>query len=450
MSAEEEQKNIDIEIPLISNPVQPELKSNVSEGQNDKEKPADKKAKNMLDFFRLPGKNNLKDYQPTIELDSYILSSLLSGLFIPMLITYAIFECLWMIFVAIFLAGCCICLPFLLFCCFKSAFKSILFVIMVFISLALIMVFMVILLLPGIFVIFMQIIALNFIGEQVATQDLESLTADRFMFMKVGVIFIYIAMVNTELSQGLNSFFYILSLCKKLWSEGMKVPMVFGVLSLVLPAIQIATVFMLCNVSLMSILFAGDVMELIANFAGLYVILEFDNIMFNFVNLFPWRTFLQIIINLKIIEVSIYQLFKEFLHVFLKDLLNLEDGNKEGDKKEDDNEGKIAANEDKQIDNEKNDEKKNVNNEGKEAGNENKEICEKKENEEKKEVDNKEKEDNEGIKLGEDTDEITLNYSEAFGKYGSLFVLLKIGIMLGMTIYFLTKVINGVLIVQDE
>lgn len=306
---------------------------------------------------------------------------------------------------------------------------------------------MVILLLPGIFVIFMQIIALNFIGEQVASQDLGSLTADRFMFMKVGVIFIYIAMVNTELSQGLNSFFYILSLCKKLWSEGMKVPMVFGVLSLVLPGIQIATVFMLCNVSLMSILFAGDVMELIANFAGLYVILEFDNIMFNFVNLFPWRTFLQIIINLKIIDVSIYHFLKEFLHVFLKDLLNLD--NDEGDKKQDDIEGKQAASEEKQVDNEKKDEKKDVDNERKEAGNENKEISEKKENEEKKKDENKEKEDNEGIKLGEDTDEITMNYSEAFGKYGSLFVILKIGIMLGMTIYFLTKVINGVLTVQD-
>ncbi len=79
----------------------------------------------------------------------------------------------------------------------------------------------------------------------------------------------------------------------------------------------------------MVILNAQEVLDLVQNFAGLYVILEFDNIMFKFIDLFPWRTFLQIVLNVEIIGISINGVAHDFLAVFLKDLLNLpEEGEK--------------------------------------------------------------------------------------------------------------------------
>lgn len=105
-------------------------------------------------------------------------------------------------------------------------------------------------------------------------------------------------MSSLELSQGLDLFFYVIGKFREA-SCGKSKSLIL--ISLVMPTVQVVCVFLLFDVSFDIIYNTDDILNLVQNFAGLYVILEFDEITFRFIHLFPWRSFLQIILRTKIL-----------------------------------------------------------------------------------------------------------------------------------------------------
>ena len=62
------------------------------------------------------------------------------------------------------------------------------------------------------------------------------------------------------------------------------------IVSLIFPIIQITVVIFILKVATVIILTVSDPVELIQNFAGLYIILEFDNIIMKFIDIWPWKS----------------------------------------------------------------------------------------------------------------------------------------------------------------
>ena len=183
----------------------------------------------------------------------------------------------------------------------------------------------------------------------------------------------------------------------------------------------------------MVILNAGSVLDLVQNFAGLYVILEFDNIMFGFINLFPWRTYLQIIIHVEILGISVNKHTNDFICIFWKELLNLPDVSEV--KSKENQEEKFKEKEDKT-------EKEDL--QGKKIEiNEEKPINEvHKVDSEKVVVDVAEKPKTTSLNLvdihpGEDQEDFKFSYQDAFGDKAKYLVILKMLLMFGMICFWM-------------
>ena len=58
-------------------------------------------------------------------------------------------------------------------------------------------------------------------------------------------------------------------------------------------------VILLLQVSVLIILSSTETLDLIQNFAALYIILEFDNLIFKFIDIFPWKSMVFLILSVK-------------------------------------------------------------------------------------------------------------------------------------------------------
>jgi hypothetical protein len=355
-------------------------------------------------LIHLPTLNALKSYEPTIEFDTYNLSALLSGLFIPCTIAYMLVQIILTFVVSIMLLflPCCF--------CFKKYYQIILKLLSIIICLGIKTVIVYLLLVPGIFVVCLQIIALKFLEE---IKNVNEIKYDDMLFLKVGIVIIYICMISKELSQGLNTFFYIISLCIKVKKNDHKRDFFFGILSLIMPLIQIMTTFFLCRISIQVILGSDSTIDIVQNFAGLYVILEFDNIMYSFLSLLPWRTFLQLVITIEISGMSINNMANSYLKIFLKDLLNLQSPE----------------------DNNNKDEEKNP-------------LTNEEENK-KEEGQTKDKKNKEFL-MGEDQDDFKFNYNEAFGERAKFIIGFKVIVMVGLILFWLLYYVARIIVKAVE
>lgn len=379
-----------------------------------KEDPIPTPKRDSIFKLKLPDLAQIKNFEQTIEFDTYLLAAVLSGFFIPVSVLYLFFI---LIFIALLLVS----LPFLLCCFWFVDYLKYLAKLFYITFLMLVILFMMyLLILPGIFVVVLQLVAISFL-EDIAHVD--QIPYNELLFMKIGIVIIYVCMVAKELSQGINTFFYIVSLIKtrivKYKNYGGSF---FGILSLCMPTIQIITVFLLGRISLQVILSSESTLDLVQNFAGLYVILEFDNIMFEFINLFPWRSFLQFIIEVEVM-VSIKKIFSnnKFLETFLKEILNLQVEEEEDEEKNE----KTAEKNEKKADKEEESEKK---------------ADEEKENELK----------DKPLKLGEDQDEFTFSYNDAFGDKAKYLVLLKYMVIVGMIIFWFVYYVGRLIEINKQ
>ena len=68
---------------------------------------------------------------------------------------------------------------------------------------------------------------------------------------------------------------------------------------MIFPIIQIVVVILLLQISVSIILSSDETLDLIQNFAALYIILEFDNLIFKFVDIFPWKSMVFLILSVR-------------------------------------------------------------------------------------------------------------------------------------------------------
>lgn len=145
--------------------------------------------------------------------------------------------------------------------------------------------------LPGILVIFLQLLCISYL------EDYAMEKSDALLEVKIGVLIIYLCMIFAEVSTGVDSIFYSLKIALSIKSP------TFGIISFIFgvfpPLVQIGISYLLFMISIELILGTSDIVDLIQNFAGLYSILQFDDIVMNFLDFFPFRTFLDNVLKSK-------------------------------------------------------------------------------------------------------------------------------------------------------
>jgi len=146
--------------------------------------------------------------------------------------------------------------------------------------------------LPGILVIALQIICISYL----VASEMESV--NNLIEVKMGILMIYLCMVFSEISTGVDTLFYSIKIASWFHNFWFKTPAIcFGVLPSI---IQIGISYVLFLISIKLIFSAVDIVSLITNFAGLYAILQFDDIMMMFMDFFPFRIMLDKLFKMKI------------------------------------------------------------------------------------------------------------------------------------------------------
>ena len=185
----------------------------------------------------------------------------------------------------------------------KFLFISIAFSIVVVISIALCI-------FPGIFVIVTQFYCILFLKD-IQNDDQSSLEANS---LEILLVCILIFMVSQEISQAINTLFYLTNLLYKSIKSDVIIDLkgwrrirpyifiAFSGISFLFPLIQTCVVVLLLNISVLVILQCTGTLDLIQNFAGLYIILEFDNLVLKFMDIFPWKSLIFEILNVKFLK----------------------------------------------------------------------------------------------------------------------------------------------------
>lgn len=251
--------------------------------------------------------NHFRYYKQKIELDIYIITSYLLMLLLPCLLLFLSY-----IFQIIFdLVTCSSEMPNLQnkqeesskIKKLKFLFISIAFSIVVVISIALCI-------FPGIFVIVTQFYCILFLKD-IQNDDQSSLEANS---LEILLVCILIFMVSQEISQAINTLFYLTNLLYKSIKSDVIIDLkgwrrirpyifiAFSGISFLFPLIQTCVVVLLLNISVLVILQCTGTLDLIQNFAGLYIILEFDNLVLKFMDIFPWKSLIFEILNVKFLK----------------------------------------------------------------------------------------------------------------------------------------------------
>lgn len=226
----------------------------------------------------------IQKFTQKLEYDTYLITSLFIGFILPTLVI-----CLLIWFVS--LLG--IAISIACFCCLLSKYwrQRIFFPsIKTALKLPLMMFLISIFIIPGLFVVVLQILTIGYLYDYIDYTNPDN----NFLFLKLGVILIFLCLICKEISQAYNTFFYIISKISKFCKNISFFDAIFGYISLVMPILQFCTAILLCKISLLVVIQTSSVLDLVQNFAGFYVILEFDNIMFQFIDFLPWKEFFHI------------------------------------------------------------------------------------------------------------------------------------------------------------
>ena len=133
------------------------------------------------------------------------------------------------------------------------------------------------LLIPGLITPIIQILSFFVVMEK-AEMGFSLSDKDNLMEIKLLILLVFVLMVAKEASQAINSIFYC-------YFEA-SVKYTFFLSGCFLPQIiQITMTFFLLYVSILLIFSSDDSINLIQNFAALYILLEIDNIVMEFVRL---------------------------------------------------------------------------------------------------------------------------------------------------------------------
>ena len=133
------------------------------------------------------------------------------------------------------------------------------------------------LLVPGLATSVIQVFCANLVYEEALSQYSQN-DKSNLQTLKILMLIIFLFMVARETTQAINNFFFCLIHSKKKSQ--------FFIAGCFLPAlIQILIAFFILDVSFLLIASTDDSIDLIQNFAGVYILLEIDNIMMDFLRL---------------------------------------------------------------------------------------------------------------------------------------------------------------------
>lgn len=133
------------------------------------------------------------------------------------------------------------------------------------------------LLFPGILTPFLQLFCIYYVYNE-AEEDFSSVDKVSYQLLKILILIIFVFMVAKETTQAINSFFYCFLNARHkghYFLAGCFLP----------PLMQATMAFLILYVGLLLIVSTDGPVDLIQNFASVYVLLEVDNIFMNFLKL---------------------------------------------------------------------------------------------------------------------------------------------------------------------
>ena len=251
-------------------------------------------------------------YRQKIEMDIYIITSYFFMIFFPCLLLFIsyIFHCLY--------DAC-------LGSCFKRSNKTpdednnelscqdnLTFAFRSFVLTIILAIILSILIFPGLFVIVTQGFCVIFLSQMEIDQN-PNVMEGNLVILQALLIIVLSFMVSQETSQAVNTTYYLFTLMinslktniitdlKGVWRKR-RVYAFVGIsllIILIFPLIQVTVVIFLLNMAISTILSTTDTLNLIQNFAGLYIVLEFDNLVLKFFGIFPWKSLVYEILKKK-------------------------------------------------------------------------------------------------------------------------------------------------------
>lgn len=130
---------------------------------------------------------------------------------------------------------------------------------------------------PGIATPFVQILCFYHVYNE-TTAELTTVDIDNLIVLKLFILIIFGFMVANEASQAVNAIFYC-------YFEARQKKYYFLYFCILPQLFQVSITFGLLYVTILLLMATDDAVSLLQNFAALYVILELDNIMMNFIRL---------------------------------------------------------------------------------------------------------------------------------------------------------------------
>ena len=234
------------------------------------------KKKYDLLYEKVTVKKAYNAYEEKLEHDTYLYSTLVLAFFSPWLLSplffpvYAYFGDRNMTLKHLFLSGIAALIIFPIF-----------------------VIVMIPLMLPGFFTPLVQIFAINQILSSIDSSDMNTELFDLKCLLIVVVFF----MLVKEACQGLYTLLYWLIMPLSILKTRYPLSLIYSFCSLaVIPGlIQITLCFYLAYLSIIIVMEAETAIELIQNFAGLYILMELDNIVFTFLQLSKLGVFVNLI-----------------------------------------------------------------------------------------------------------------------------------------------------------
>ena len=215
------------------------------------------------------------DYEEILEHDTYLYSTFVLAIFSPFLLSplffpfYTYFEDKKIILKNLFISG----------------FMSLIFCPLFFIL-------MIPLMIPGFFTPLVQIFAIEQILSSIDSSEMNTELFDLKCLLIVVVFF----MLIKEACQGLNNLLYWHFMVISIKSRYPLFLIHSACFLALIPAItQIALCFYLAYISIIIVMEAGNAIDLIQNFAGLYILMELDNLVFAFLQLSKLGIFINVI-----------------------------------------------------------------------------------------------------------------------------------------------------------
>ena len=170
-----------------------------------------------------------------------------------------------------------------------------------------------IMLIPGIATPVLQLFCLYYVFQE-AVETYTDMDKKTNQALKILILLIFIFMVARETTQAVNSFFYS-------FFEAKSKSLFFFAGCFLPPIIQASMAFLILFVSFLLIASTDDAINLIQNFASVYILLEIDNIMMNFLRLSKLIIFIVMIDNnLNILKEEL-GVISIFTHNILKKIL---------------------------------------------------------------------------------------------------------------------------------